>query len=98
MRDESMPADRAAEELERTISDSYRLLAESLELLNTKASILIDEIRSGSLTRAETEARHAEINDLNRHVLHLKEVAVKAEEKHRDYINSFRKDLTLSAD
>ena len=81
MRDDSKPTDRVAEELEKTISDSYRLVAESLEILNTKASSLINEMKSGRLTLAETESRHAEINDLNRHVMHLKEAAMKAEEK-----------------
>ncbi|MDE6741004.1 MAG: hypothetical protein K2J58_01585 [Muribaculaceae bacterium] len=85
MIDDSMPADRAAAELEKTISDSYRLVAVTLEILNSKASALIRDLRSGSLTREQTEARHAEINDLNRHAMHLKKVAKKAEEKLREY-------------
>lgn len=79
MIDDSTPDDRLAMELEKTIGESYRLVAETLEILNAKASILIEEMRS------EAEARHSEINDLNRHVKHLKEAAMKAEEKLRDY-------------
>lgn len=85
MSGEGSPEDKVALELEKTISESYRLVVESLEILNAKASVLINEIKSGSLTKAETEARHAEINALNRHVIHLKEAAMKAEEKLRAY-------------
>ena len=96
MRDDSIPADRVAEKLEKTIGDSYRLVAESLEILNAKASVLIKELRSGRLTKKETEARQAEINDLNRHVMHLKEVAMKAEEKLRDYKNNNARNINKS--
>ena len=85
MRDNDSPDDKVAMELEKTISESYRLVAESLEILNAKASRLISEIRAGRLTGAEIEARHAEINDLNRHVMHLKKSAMRAEEKLREY-------------
>ena len=85
MRDDSIPADRVAEKLEKTIGDSYRLVAESLEILNAKASVLIKELRSGRLTKKETEVRQAEINDLNRHVMHLKTAAMKAEKTLGEY-------------
>lgn len=85
MSDNGRPDDKAAIGLEKTISESYRLVVESLEILNAKASKLISEIRSGGLTGAEIEARHAEINDLNRHVMHLKKAAMRAEEKLREY-------------
>ena len=92
MRDNDRPDDKVAMELEKTISESYRLVVESLEILNAKASKLISEIRSGCLTGAEIEARHAEINDLNRHVMHLKEAAMKAEEK----MTAYRKNNTAN--
>ena len=96
MRDNDSPDDKVAMELEKTISESYRLVVESMEILNAKASKLISEIRAGRLTGAEIEARHTEINDLNRHVMHLKEVAVKAEEKLQDYKNNNAKNINKS--
>ena len=85
MRDNDSPDDKVAMELEKTISESYRLVVESMEILNAKASKLISEIRAGRLTGAEIEARHAEINDLNRHVMHLKTAAMKAEKTLKEY-------------
>lgn len=80
-----MTTEDPAKDLERAINDTYHLVAECLETLNAKAALLIRDIRSGRLTKAEMEARHAEINELHNRVEHVKNLALDAEKKLDEY-------------
>lgn len=82
---ENMTSEETAKELEKAINDTYHLVAECLENLNKKAASLIKDIKSGSLTKAEIEARQAEINGLRIRVEHVEKLALNAETKLEEY-------------
>lgn len=79
MKDNGKTNDNAEQELEKVINDTYHIVAECLETLNAKAASLIEDIKSGRLTKAEAEARQAEINELASRVEHVKKMALNAE-------------------
>lgn len=85
MKDNGKTNDNAEQELEKVINDTYHIVAECLETLNAKAASLIEDIKSGRLTKAEAEARQAEINGLASRAEHVKNMALNAEKKLDDY-------------
>lgn len=75
----------AAQELEKAINDTYHIVAGCLETLNAKAQSLIQDMKSGKLTKAEIDVRQAEINDLHNRVEHVRDLALNAEKKLDEY-------------